>query len=153
KDNSKNGSELTRFPIFSALNPLEAMIIDRSIYRRKYKKGEVIVKERDASVGLYLINSGEVKVYKEIKGIQIELATLQEGSFFGELTLLEERPRSATIQASDRTEVLCLFRPDFLEILKHHPIICSKFLPNFCSTIIDRTKFMYKSIDKLNPGM
>ena len=124
KPDNKNAGEITRFQIFESLSQLEASIIERSIYRRRFKPGERIVNEGDAAVGLYLVKSGEVKVYKTVKNKLIELATLPEGSFFGELTLLKERKRSATVIAIEYTEVLCLFRPDFLDILDQHPAIC-----------------------------
>ena len=149
---NKNTSEISRFEIFESLAPLELEIIERSIYRRKFKPGERIVNEGDAAVGLYLVNSGEVKVYKTVKNEQIELATLSAGSFFGELTLLKERKRSATVTAVDNTEVLCLFRPDFLNILRQHPSICAKFLPRFCKTILGRINHVHGQIHKLHYG-
>ena len=146
---NKNTSEITRFKIFESLTPLEAGIIERAVYRRSFKPGERIVSEGDAAVGLYLLNSGEAKVYKTIKNKQIELATLSDGSFFGELTLLKERERSATIIAVEHTEVLCLFRPDFLDILENHPPICKKFIPQFCETLLERINNMHEAIRKL----
>ena len=148
-----NTSEISRFDIFKSLAHLEAAIIERSVYRRRFKPDERIVSEGDAAVGLYLVNSGEAKVYKTIKNEQIELATLEAGSFFGELTLLKERKRSATVIAVDNTEVLCLFRPDFLDILKQHPSICVKFLPRFCETVLERINHMYEQIYKLQHGL
>lgn len=150
--NNKNTGEISRFEIFKSLAPLELEIIERSVYRRRFKPGERIVNEGDASVCLYLLNSGEVKVYKTIKNEQIELATLSAGSFFGELALLKERNRSASVIAVENTEVLCLFRPDFLDILKHHPSICAKFLPRFCKTILERINRMHEQIHKLQHG-
>lgn len=146
---NKNTSEISRFEIFKSLAPLELEVIERSVYRRRFKPGERIVNEGDASVCLYLVNSGEVKVYKTIKNEQIELATMAAGSFFGELALLKERKRSATVIAVENTEVLCLFRPDFLDIIKQHPSICAKFLPRFCKTILERINRMHEQIHKL----
>lgn len=148
--NGSNPPEITRFEIFESLTPLEASIVERIAYRRSFKPGERIVNEGDAAVGLYLLQSGEVKIFKTIKNRQIELATMQEGSFFGELTLLKERKRSATIIATEPTEVLCLFRPDFLDILKNNPSICAKFLPRFCTTILNRINNMYDEIQKVS---
>ncbi|MCH7782365.1 cyclic nucleotide-binding domain-containing protein [candidate division KSB1 bacterium] len=149
-EDTSHSSEITRFEIFQSLTPLEAAIIERILYRRTFNPGERIVNEGDAAVCLYLLKSGEVKVLKEVKNRQIELASMREGSFFGELTLLKERKRSATVIATDKTEVLCLFRPDFLNLLENHPSICAKFISGFCETILDRINNMYDVIHKLN---
>ena len=148
----KTNKSIIRFNLFRSLTPLEAGIIERSVYKRKFKAGERIVQEGDAAVGIYLINTGEVKIYKSIKNRQIEIAVLTAGSFFGELTLLRESPRTATVTAAEPTELLCLFRPEFLEILHHYPAICAKFLPNFSQVIIERINNMHAELQKLRPS-
>ena len=150
EEDISNSSEITRFEIFKSLTPFEAAIIERILYRRTFDPGERIVNEGDAAVCLYLLKKGEVKVFKEVKNRQIELVSMQEGSFFGELTLLKERKRSATVIATDKTEVLCLFRPDFLKLLENHPAICAKFISGFSETILDRINNMHNAIHKLN---
>ncbi len=146
--NGKNNQgDIIRFRIFNSLSPLEASIVERRAYRRSFGPGDMIVKEGDAAIGLYLLKSGEAKVYTVVKSRQIVLAHLVSGSFFGELTLLKERQRSATVIAVEKTEVLCLFRPDFLNILKHYPSICGKFLPVFSETILERIYEKYKEIN------
>ncbi len=140
---------ITRFSIFNSLTSLEAGVISRSAYRRLYKSGERVVNESDAAVGIYLIESGSVRIYKSVRNEFIELATLSSGAFFGELTLLQERPRTATVISAEPTSLLCLFRPEFLEILNNYPAICSKFLPSFSSVLIERVRNMYSELEKL----
>jgi len=145
----KDSDSITKFEIFKSLSELETGIIRRSVYRRSYKAGEPIVREGDAAAGLYLIEKGEVKVYKSLKNRQVELSVLSAGSFFGELTMLSERPRTATVIAVEPTDLLCLFRPEFLEILRHYPAICAKILPGFSRILIDRIDNMHGEISKL----
>lgn len=137
------------FEIFRNLSYLEAGIISRSVYRRTFSAGQIIVREGDAAAGIYLIESGSVKIYKEVKHKQVELTTLDTGSFFGELTMLNDRHRTATVVSTVRTELLCLFRPEFLEILHNYPAICTKILPAFSSVLVDRLERMYVEIEKL----
>jgi len=140
---------ISKFDIFRNLSVLETKIIERNVYKRVFKSGELIVNENDAAVGIYLIESGEVKVYKTFKNKRIELATLSAGSFFGELTLLMERKRTATVIATEPTVLLCLFRPEFLELLRQYPTLCSKFLPRFSEIIIDRIYNMYAELQSI----
>ncbi|MCP4724572.1 MAG: cyclic nucleotide-binding domain-containing protein [bacterium] len=151
KDSSKlNGnSEINNFLIFDNLNAHEAAIIERHLYRRLYKAGERIVKEGDAAVVLYFLSSGSAKVVKSAGNKQIELAALKPGAFFGEISLIEEQQRSATVIAVESSEVLCLFQPDFTSILKKHPSIFTKFLEKFTPILLNRINNMNKEIQKL----
>ncbi len=146
---TNHSSDILRFEIFKSLSPLEASIIERNVYRRRFRAGEIIVNEGDAATGLYLVHSGEIKVSKTVKGRQIELVKMSGGSFFGELTLLKARQRTASVVAIEHSEVLCLFRPDFLNILNNYPAICTKFLPNSSNTILNRICHMYEEIRKI----
>jgi len=141
---------IDQFDIFNTLTPLETAIITRSAYTRTFKPGECIVREGDIGVGIYLIASGEVKVLKSMKGRQVEIAALSAGSFFGELTLLKEKPRTATVVAIEPTELYCLFRPEFLALLHQNPSICGKFLPAFLTAIMDRIREMYGELRKIS---
>lgn len=141
--------KISQFEFFKNLTPLEAGIIERAIYTRTFKTGERIVNEGDAGVVLYLIASGEVKVLKTLKNRQVELAVFSEGSFFGELTLLLEQPRSASVVASEPTTLYCLFRQDFMDILSHYPSLCQKFLPDFSRIIMDRIQDMHEELRNL----
>ncbi len=142
-------NDILHFEIFKSLSPLGASIIERNVYRRRFRAGELIVNKGDAAIGLYLVHSGEVKVYNTVKGRQIELAKMSGGSFFGELTLLKARQRTASVIATEHTEVFSLFRPDFLDILNNYPAICTKFLPNFSENILNRICHMYEEIRKI----
>jgi cAMP-dependent protein kinase regulator len=73
---------------------------------------------------MYLIASGEVKVYTRSTrstGGTIYLARLGEGDFFGEVSVLTGKPRTATITASQRTELLRLDRDKLEGVLSKHP--------------------------------
>ncbi len=84
---------------------------------RDVAKGEAIIREGEKSDGLYLILSGEVEVTKAGQA----LAKLKEGELFGEMSLLQRAPASATVTSTRRTSLLRLPREDFDQIIMSHP--------------------------------
>ena len=80
---------------------------------------DVIIREGDRTDGLYVLLSGEVEVRK---GSQ-RLARLKEGDVFGEMSLLQKTPATATVAATKRTSLLRLPRADFDELILSHPQI------------------------------
>ena len=73
---------------------------------QEFQKNELIIKENDIDEYLYLIKSGMVKVVKSLKNKEIEVAVLKAGSFFGEMALIDDRPRTATVLAMEITVFL-----------------------------------------------
>ncbi|HLL56132.1 MAG TPA: cyclic nucleotide-binding domain-containing protein, partial [Myxococcaceae bacterium] len=86
---------------------------------RDVKKNDTIIREGDRTDGLYVLLSGEVEVRK---GHQA-LARLKEGEIFGEMSLLQKSPATATVAATKRTSLLRLPREDFDELILSHPQI------------------------------
>jgi CRP/FNR family transcriptional regulator, cyclic AMP receptor protein len=91
---------------------------------RRFARGEVVFHEGDPGDTLHLIAKGRVAVRTTTAlGDTATLAVLGAGDFFGELALLEERPRTASIVALEKTETLALHRDDFEKIASEHPSI------------------------------
>jgi CRP/FNR family transcriptional regulator, cyclic AMP receptor protein len=88
---------------------------------REYQAGEVILSEGDLGESAYFIEEGEVEVSKTLNGRKIHLAFIGKGDIFGEMGMIEEKPRSATVTAVERTLVRELHRRDFLSNLQTDP--------------------------------
>lgn len=86
---------------------------------RDVKKNEVIILEGERADGLYVVLSGEVEARK---GEQV-LSRLKEGELFGEISLLQKTPATATVRATRRTSLLRLPREDFDALILSHPQI------------------------------
>lgn len=78
---------------------------------------------------LYLVTSGSVKITLPSEmGRETVLAVLSQGDFFGEMSLFDEKPRSATAVALESTQTLTLHREDFLAFIKEHPQVALSLL-------------------------
>ncbi|MBZ4334507.1 cyclic nucleotide-binding domain-containing protein [Corallococcus sp. AS-1-12] len=84
---------------------------------RDVERGDVIIREGDATDGLYVILSGEVEVHKSGQ----RLTLLREGDLFGEISLLQKTPATATVEATRHTTLLRLPREDFDSLISSHP--------------------------------
>ncbi len=109
---------VAKVPLFSSLESGAIYDIASLLRVRRYKKHEIIIKEGSRGESMYFIVEGSVEVYKEeLVGI------LKEGEFFGEISLLKNIPRTATIIARQRCELLELNRYDFHNLTKEKPEI------------------------------
>jgi CRP-like cAMP-binding protein len=111
------------------LNHEELAEVTKFIQKLKFKKGEHIFKENEATKGLYLIKSGKVEVAKVTSdGWKQTLAVFTEGHFFGELSILENRQHHAFAVANENTEVFLIGKADFERLEKEVSPIAFKIL-------------------------
>jgi CRP-like cAMP-binding protein len=101
---------------------------NRSYEREIYGDGEVIVREGDDSREMYVIQSGAVAVTRNIDGTNVELAQLERGNFFGEMSLLESIPRNATIRAVGETRLLVIRPGALLLKIRRNPTFALEML-------------------------
>lgn len=132
---------LKNVPIFSDLKQKELGEIEKIIHRREYKKGEPIFRMGDPGLGMYIIITGVVNIVEEDEaGNNTILAVLKDGTFFGDLALLDEAPRSASAVADDQCDILGFFRPDFLDLLYRKPKLGIKILFSLAKIIGERLR-------------
>ncbi|MDQ2830009.1 MAG: cyclic nucleotide-binding domain-containing protein [Chloroflexota bacterium] len=129
---AKTEDLVARVALFRGLNKKHIAQLARSTQRQQYAPGQVIVRQGDTGVGLYIIASGAVEVRRdraEAGGEPVVLNTLGPGQFFGEMALLDDYPRSATVAAREQTECLTLTAWHFKAELDTHPEIAAAMLP------------------------
>jgi hypothetical protein len=110
--------------LFEVLSDVEREAIVKEMELETHDEGSVVLNEGDPGTSMYLIASGEVKVYTRGTGAgagSLYLARLGEGDFFGEVSVLSGKPRTATITASQRTELLRLDKSKLDGVLSKHP--------------------------------
>jgi CRP-like cAMP-binding protein len=87
----------------------------------RFKKGATIIHEGTTGSNAYLILSGSVEVFKKVGDEKLVLSRLAKGNIFGEMSLVDDKPRSATIVALEDTEVRILSRERFESMLEQNP--------------------------------
>lgn len=98
-----------------------AELVTTGVEVRKYGGNEVLFKEGDAPDGLYLLRRGSVMVSRSIAGRDVVLSYLSAGNYVGEMALLTESPRSATVRAAVTTEAVVLDANVFKRVLGRNP--------------------------------
>lgn len=110
---------LRKIPIFETLSKKELTSIKRILYRREYRENEHIFRVGEPGVGMYIIESGTVVIVNEPD--KKVLAELHDGEFFGEMSLLDESPRSASAVAKTPCKILGFFQPDMFGLIERNP--------------------------------
>ena len=115
---------LLRVPLFADLNKREAAKVARTFKERRFTAGETVIKEGSGGASFFLIDSGQATVTVAGK----PRATLKTGDYFGEIALIDEGARSATIVAS--TDLVCygLTLWDFRPLVMENAAICWKLV-------------------------
>lgn len=91
---------------------------------RNFKKNSIIMTEGDSSNSLYMVKTGRVKIYvSEEDGKELTLNVMEEGDYFGELSLFDGNPRSTSAVTTENTDLLVIQKSDFEKALKNNPEI------------------------------
>ncbi len=113
-------------PVFEGVPPDARMALAENFELRTFDKGETVVREGEKGDTFYLIRSGSVDVFTRGMGKgdeQVSLGTMHEGDFFGEVALLTDKPRTATVVARDKVELMELSRANFDKIANKYPSV------------------------------
>jgi CRP/FNR family cyclic AMP-dependent transcriptional regulator len=118
-----------KFPLFADLDDRELAAIAAVAKPRRYAKDDVVFYADESGDVFCLIREGQVKVTMiSPEGKEIILSLLGPGDFFGEMALLDDEPRSATVVATESLELMTIYRKDFLQILSENFDITRKVL-------------------------
>lgn len=117
-------SILSKVPLFAALGRTELEEVEKHASARTYPKNTVVVSQGDASTSLYVIVSGEVKVFlSDNEGKEVIINSQGPGEYFGELALIGDGERSASIMTTEKSTFCVITQHDFREVLAKHPDI------------------------------
>ena len=109
---------LKTVPLFSSLTPRELKIVDGLLHIRQFLAGEVVFDEGEEGQALYILLAGTVAISRISDGVHVVVAELSSGSFFGDLALLDNTPRSAQVRAKEACEMAVFFRADFVALME-----------------------------------
>jgi CRP-like cAMP-binding protein len=120
---------LQQVQIFADVEATEIVWIARRAHRRRVPRGSTVLQQEDRGTTAFVIISGSADVLLESEdGRQFIVARLGPGDHFGEMSLLDGEPRSATVVATSDAELLVLTREAFLEELEQHPELMRQML-------------------------
>lgn len=125
---------LKKIPFFATLDEVLHKEIIKHIVLMYYPAGYQIFKEGEAGDALYLIHKGKIRVYHEPKEGSLlpeEIAELNDGEFFGEISLISDIPHTAAARTMAESEVFVLSKENFQSLMANNPA-----LANSVSTII-----------------
>jgi diguanylate cyclase (GGDEF)-like protein len=124
-----NDPVLKQSPLFSSMSDLEFNAVTAFLERLKVKKGSVVFKEGDKGEDMFILLSGKLSAYvSQSDGTQRWLFEIKPGDFFGEMSIIANEPRSATLTAKEDTDIMVLQGIDFYRIVFEHPMIGIKIL-------------------------
>ena len=106
-------------PLFSMLSEVQLQLLTQVLSRKAYPKNSTIIAAGDPTDAMYIVVSGRLKVVMSDKeGQEVILAILNQGEFFGEMGLIAQAPRSATVTTIEPCELLTITRADFTKCLQ-----------------------------------
>ena len=138
--------QLKKITLFKDLSDTELKKVSAIIKEATYRKGDVIWEEGSPQQGLHIINSGRVRVTRRTKsGSKQVLAILKKDNFFGELSLLDGRSHSASVEAVEKSKVFVIRKADMDRFLKENPEIAYKIVRDLA---IEISKILRSMNDK-----
>ncbi|MFN0164887.1 MAG: Crp/Fnr family transcriptional regulator [Bryobacteraceae bacterium] len=114
---------VTKIEFFSNLDEKVVKRIADACIMRQYPKNETIVRQGEMGRGVYVISRGRVRVEREQTAKKVQVAELGPEQCFGEMSLLDSEPGSATVTANEDTECLLLTRDRFVKLMNKYPEI------------------------------
>jgi tetratricopeptide (TPR) repeat protein len=139
KPSAKKETEAKDVPaLFSSLTREEALNVLYKAEQRTYEDSQSIVDEGDVGDSMYIVKKGRVKVITKILDRTVELASLREGDFFGEIAFLTGRPRTASVIADGPAQILEIGRTLIEDIIEKNPSVFDK-LQDFYQSRVQET--------------
>ncbi|WP_223879039.1 Crp/Fnr family transcriptional regulator [Chitinimonas arctica] len=137
---------LKQIPLFYGLSDDELAHIEASAVAKTYPKGTIIINEGDAGSSMFLLMQGRLKVFvSDSNGKEYVLAVLGPGEYVGELSLLDDEPRTASVETEEQSTFLVIQKEDFLALLHNHPGIQFKVLVS----LVRRTRQLTEAVKNL----
>lgn len=121
---------LKNLSVFKGLTNAQLEVVRQHMHPMCFKKDDIVFKEGDPGDKIYFLLSGEVSVLASIvgNGRSRRLATFGEGVFFGDMAILENKARSATVRADSDAEVLYMTVDAFEHLVNNEPMLASRML-------------------------
>ena len=132
---------LASLSLFKNLSQRDWRELSDLFHQRKYSDGEIIFEYDTPGLGMYIIIEGSARVLNiDHNGRKTEVAILNKGDFFGEMSLVEEVYRSATVNAIGKTQLVGIFRPQLRDLMHRRPKLGLLLMERLAIIIINRLR-------------
>jgi CRP-like cAMP-binding protein len=139
-------SYLKQIPLFAHLKDSQLKEIAARCSSVQFKKGSTVFQKTDMSTDLYIVNSGILKaVLTDDEGDEMVLARFEKGAFFGELSLLDGKGRSASIVAEEDADLFVLSKETFFQLMNKD----AKIAIGLMTTLVERLRKADEMIESL----
>jgi CRP-like cAMP-binding protein len=133
--------KLNRWRLLAELTSEDAEVVLKACEERILVGGEELFHENDAGDSLFIVQSGRVDIFKNIRGdVDRSLASFGPGDVIGEMSFIDGARRSATARTTESTEFLVLSRQSFARVQKERPDIAAGFFRNMAGIVASRLR-------------
>ena len=129
---------LRRVPIFEELSRRELAAIERILHRREYVRNELIFRQGERGLGMYIVHNGVVLITSEPDNLS--LFEMKDGDSFGEVALIDQGPRSATAVAKTDCIVSGFFQPDLFDLIARDSRLGMKIVLRIAGIVSQRLR-------------
>ena len=121
---------LRQVVLFQDVSPVSLNLMLQHMTEQWFTTGEIVFHEGEPGDRFFLILEGKMHIYVERQGIIVTYTHLQSGGCFGEMALIDDEPRSATVQAEEISRCLTLSKQDFTVLLATQPRLALGIMKN-----------------------
>lgn len=134
-----NGSILKNIPVFSGISTEGLDRIAAEMKLKEYGEGELIFSEGDHGDELFVVIEGSVSIFiVDKEGKEVVLSGITAGNFFGEMSIIEQAPRSANCRVIEDSVFLVLHADDFMRIIRSMPECAVKIMNSMLTITVNR---------------
>jgi len=143
--------DLRGVPLFQSLSDANLCSLTGTIVKRHAAAGAVLCREGDLGHEMYVVLSGVVTLYKAVGDHETELGRLESGAYFGEMALIGDAPRSATIRAVTPLQYLAIDRDTLMEVIAAFPSVALQILRGYNDRLADTTERLARMSTRTSP--
>lgn len=138
--------------LFQGLKEEDLLPYEGDLTKRTYKESDMIIEENDSADSIYYIMKGEVRITKSLKSMEspyAELSTLRQGEVFGEMGIISDAPRSASVEALGDVEVLDINKHAFVKLSYKHPVVMLNLMRTLSTRLRDTNERFVDLLDEM----
>jgi len=126
---------LGNVPLFTGLTQKQLGKLLVKFFEKEYAVGETVFLQGEPGKALFIVFSGRILILRNRNGLEEPVANLERGSYFGELALIDDQPRSASARAAEPTVLLILYKSDFDDLIEGHRVLAIRVMANLLKAL------------------